>query len=98
VPRTNVSLETVYALDEPKKYKVILHNDHYTSMDFVIHVLMNIFRKNAIEAQEIMLQIHEKGKGICGVYTHEIAQTKVAQVSKLAKQNSFPLLATIEEE
>ena len=98
MPRTNVSLETVYALDEPKKYKVILHNDHYTSMDFVIHVLMNIFRKNAIEAQEIMLQIHEKGKGICGVYTHEIAQTKVAQVSKLAKQNSFPLLATIEEE
>ncbi len=98
MPRTNVSLETVYALDEPKKYKVILHNDHYTSMDFVIHVLMSIFRKNAIEAQEIMLQIHEKGKGICGVYTHEIAQTKVAQVSKLAKQNSFPLLATIEEE
>lgn len=98
MPRTNVSLETVYALDEPKKYKVILHNDHYTSMDFVIHVLMNIFHKNTIEAQEIMLQIHEKGKGICGVYTHEIAQTKVAQVSKIAKQNDFPLLATIEEE
>jgi len=98
LPRTNVSLETVYALDEPKKYKVVLHNDHYTSMDFVIHVLMNIFHKNAVEAQEIMLQIHEKGKGICGVYTHEIAQTKVAQVSKLAKQNSFPLLATMEEE
>jgi ATP-dependent Clp protease adaptor protein ClpS len=98
VPRIDTSLETIYELDEPKKYRVILHNDHYTSMDFVIHVLMSIFHKNAIEAQEIMLQIHEKGKGMCGIYTHEIAQTKVAQVSKLAKQNSFPLLATMEEE
>jgi ATP-dependent Clp protease adaptor protein ClpS len=96
--RTDVSLEAVYALDEPKKYRVILHNDHYTSMDFVIHVLTAIFHKNATEAQEIMLQIHEKGKGVCGIYTYEIAQTKVAQVSKIAKQNSFPLLATMEEE
>ncbi|MDD5406896.1 MAG: ATP-dependent Clp protease adaptor ClpS [Sulfurovaceae bacterium] len=98
MPKTDVSLETIYALDDPKKYKVILHNDHYTSMDFVIHVLTSIFHKNAMEAQEIMLQIHEKGKGTCGIYTYEIAQTKVAQVSRLAKQNGFPLLATMEEE
>ncbi len=97
MPRIDTSLETIYALDEPKQYRVILHNDHYTSMEFVIQILTVIFHKSIQEAQEIMLQVHEKGKGVCGVYTHEIAQTKAAQVSKLAKQNSFPLLATVEE-
>ncbi|MEJ2436758.1 MAG: ATP-dependent Clp protease adaptor ClpS [Sulfurovaceae bacterium] len=79
-------------------YKVILHNDHYTSMDFVIKVLIEIFHKNNLEAQRIMINIHEKGKGLCGIYTYEIAATKVEQVTKLARAHEFPLLATLEEE
>ncbi|MBN2768600.1 MAG: ATP-dependent Clp protease adaptor ClpS [Campylobacterales bacterium] len=79
-------------------YKVILHNDHYTSMDFVIKVLIEIFHKSNLEAQRIMINIHEKGKGLCGIYTYEIAATKVEQVTKLARAHEFPLLATLEEE
>ncbi|MEA1879491.1 MAG: ATP-dependent Clp protease adaptor ClpS [Campylobacterota bacterium] len=79
-------------------FKVLLHNDDYTSMDFVVEVLAGIFHKNQIEAEKIMLQIHDKGKAICGVYSFEIAQTKTQQVKQKAKQNEFPLLATIEED
>jgi ATP-dependent Clp protease adaptor protein ClpS len=79
-------------------FKVFLHNDDYTSMDFVVEVLMGIFHKSHAQAEQIMLQIHEKDKAVCGVYTFEIAQTKVEQVKQLAKQNEFPLLATIEED
>lgn len=90
----DVSIE----LKEPAKYKVVLHNDDYTSMDFVVDILMRIFYKNYEEAQRIMLQVHENGKAICGVYSFEIAQTKAQQVKQLAKQSGFPLLATIEED
>ena len=79
-------------------FKVLLHNDDYTSMDFVVDVLMGIFHKNAMEAEKIMIEIHEKGVGVCGVYSFEIAQTKAEQVKQKAKQNEFPLLATIEED
>jgi len=82
----------------PKKYKVFILNDDYTSMDFVVDVLMNVFRKSYEEAENIMLEVHKKGKGLCGVYTHEIAQTKVMQVTTKAKDNGFPLKATMEEE
>ena len=91
---SDVSIE----LKEPAKYKVVLHNDDYTSMDFVVDILMRIFYKNYEEAQRIMLQVHENGKAICGVYSFEIAQTKAQQVKQLAKQSGFPLLATIEED
>lgn len=91
---SDVSIE----LKEPAKYKVVLHNDDYTSMDFVVDILMRIFYKNYEEAQRIMLQVHENGKAVCGIYSFEIAQTKAQQVKQLAKQSGFPLLATIEED
>ena len=79
-------------------YKVLLHNDDYTSMDFVVDVLIGIFHKSHAQAEQIMLQIHEKDKAICGVYSFEIAETKAQQVKQKAKENEFPLLATIEED
>ncbi len=85
-------------LQEPAMYRVILHNDDYTSMDFVVNILIKLFHKNYEEAERIMIKIHERGSAICGVYTHEIAQTKTDQVKQLAKQNGFPLLATMEED
>jgi len=97
LPSINEELETRLALDEPIQYKVLLHNDDYTSMDFVIEVLMHVFHKSLRDSEKIMLEIHNAGKGICGIYTYEIAETKVHQVKKLAKSNGFPLLATMEE-
>lgn len=85
-------------IKHPKKYKVFLLNDDYTSMDFVIDILISIFHKNYEEAEAIMLEIHKKERGLCGVYTHEIAETKVMQVMKKAKENGFPLKSTMEEE
>jgi len=82
----------------PTKYKVFLLNDDYTPMDFVIDILMNIFHKSYNEAQNIMLEVHERDKGLCGVYAFEIAETKVIQVHRKAKENGFPLKATMEEE
>jgi ATP-dependent Clp protease adaptor protein ClpS len=91
-------LEYELLTEFPKKFKVYLLNDDYTSMDFVIDILTNIFHKNQQEAQQIMLEVHNNQKGLCGVYTHEIAETKVAQVISQAKENSFPLKAIMEEE
>lgn len=90
-------LETKLALDEPTQYKVLLHNDDYTSMDFVVEILMQVFHKNLRDSEKIMLEIHHVGKGTCGIYTYEIAETKVHQVKELARSNGFPLLATMEE-
>ena len=93
--------ETDYLLEEdirePRRYRVLLHNDDYTSMEFVIAVLMDIFRKNVEEATAVMLSVHERGLGQCGVYTHEIAETKVSQVRYRARQAGFPLKCTLEE-
>lgn len=86
------------ALKHPKKYKVFLLNDDYSSMDFVIDILMTIFHKSYSEAEAIMLEVHKKERGLCGVYTYEIAETKVMQVQKKARDNGFPLKATMEEE
>lgn len=98
MPKFEEELDVALRLEEPQMFKVLLHNDDYTSMDFVIEILMDIFHKNHAQAEQIMLQIHEKGKAICGVYSFEIAQTKAQQVKQKAKQNEFPLLATIEED
>ncbi len=98
MPKFEEELDVALELQEPQLFKVLLHNDDYTSMDFVVEVLMGIFHKTHQQAEQIMLQIHEKGKAICGVYTYEIAQMKVEQVRQLAKQNEFPLLATMEED
>ena len=97
MPNIEEELETRLALDEPKQYKVLLHNDDYTSMEFVVEVLMHIFHKSLAESEKIMLEIHHAGRGTCGIFTYEIAETKVHQVKQLAKTNGFPLLATMEE-
>ena len=78
-------------------FRVILHNDHYTTMDFVVEVLMKVFHKTASEAIKIMLDVHRKGAGVCGVYTYDIAVTKVAQVHQMAKKGEFPLKCSYEE-
>jgi ATP-dependent Clp protease adaptor protein ClpS len=82
----------------PKKYKVLLHNDDYTTMEFVIMVLEKIFHKSLAEAQQIMLNIHNTGLGVCGIYTFEVAETKQLQVKRSAKENGHPLKCTIEAE
>lgn len=82
---------------EPKLYRVILHNDDYTTMEFVIEILIVVFHKSAAEATRIMLDVHKKGKGICGVYHYDIAATKVAQVHTLSHQREFPLKCSLEE-
>ncbi|KIM08745.1 MAG: Clp protease ClpS [Sulfurovum sp. FS06-10] len=97
LPRIEEQIKSDLALVEPIKYKVLLHNDDYTTMDFVVEVLMNIFHKNLAQAEEIMFTIHKQGKAICGIYSYDIAETKVFQVKQLAKRNEFPLLATMEE-
>lgn len=85
------------SLREPKQYHVYLLNDDYTSMDFVIDILVRIFHKSSVEAQLIMIQVHQNQRGLCGTYTYEIAETKVHQVSSLARENGFPLKAVMEE-
>ena len=84
-------------LREPKMYRVILHNDDYTTMDFVIEVLISIFHKPAADATRIMIDVHKKGKGICGVYTYDIAATRVVRVHQLARRREFPLKCSLEE-
>jgi ATP-dependent Clp protease adaptor protein ClpS len=81
-------------LQEPKLFRVILHNDHYTTMDFVVKVIVTVFHKAAAEATKIMLDVHKKGHGVVGVYTWDIASTKVTQVHELARQSEFPLRAS----
>ena len=84
-------------LKPPRMYKVVLNNDDYTPMEFVVHVLEVFFRMNREKATQIMLHVHTRGKGICGVFTKEIAETKMAQVNEYSKRNDHPLLCTIEE-
>lgn len=84
-------------VEHPKQYNVFLLNDDYTSMDFVVDILMKLFRKNFQEAHQIMIEVHQKGRGLCGVYSYEVAETKVHQVSILARENGFPLKAIMEE-
>ena len=82
----------------PRLYRVLLHNDHYTTMDFVVDVLMQVFRKAQDEAVRIMLSVHQQGIGVCGVYPYEIAETKVFSVHQLAEENGFPLKCSMEPE
>jgi ATP-dependent Clp protease adaptor protein ClpS len=85
-------------LQKPPLYKVLLHNDDYTTMDFVVFILMQVFHKSENDAVTIMLAVHNQGLGVAGVYTYEIAETKVGQVHNLAKAHEYPLLCTMEEE
>lgn len=93
-----IELDDDIEVKEPQKFKVILLNDDYSTMDFVIDVLVKVFRKSVDEASNIMINIHNNGREICGVYTHEIASTKVAQVKTMAREKGFPLKAIMEEE
>lgn len=83
---------------KPSMYRVLLLNDDFTPMDFVVHVLERFFGKNKEEATEIMLQVHRQGVGVCGVYTYEVAETKVNLVMDYARKNEHPLQCTLEKE
>ena len=85
-------------LQKPQLYKVILLNDDYTPMEFVVIVLERFFSKNREDATRIMLQVHQKGIGVCGIYTREIAETKVRQVLSYAQEQQHPLQCTLEPE
>lgn len=83
---------------KPSMYKVLLLNDDYTPMEFVVHILERFFSKNRQEATDIMLHVHRRGVGICGIFTYEVAETKVAQVMDFARANEQPLQCTMEKE
>ena len=83
---------------KPSQFKVLMLNDDYTPMEFVVHVLERFFQKNREEATRIMLHVHRRGVGVCGVFTYEVAEHKVTQVMDLARQNQHPLQCTIEKE
>ncbi|PIP37026.1 MAG: ATP-dependent Clp protease adapter ClpS [Desulfobacterales bacterium CG23_combo_of_CG06-09_8_20_14_all_51_8] len=82
---------------EPPLYKVLLHNDDYTTMDFVVEVLTHVFHKAYEDAIRIMLNVHQNGVGVCGVYTYEIAETKVETIHELARERGFPLKSSLEK-
>lgn len=83
-------------LQRPKMFRVMLHNDDYTSREFVVEVLRHVFRRSENESVQIMLHVHNNGVGVAGVYTHEVAEVKVRKVEHLARQREFPLMLTIE--
>lgn len=85
-------------LQKPSLYKVLLLNDDYTPMEFVVHVLQKFFRKSLDEATQIMLHVHKRGVGVCGVYTYEVAETKATQVMDLAQREQHPLQLRLEKE
>jgi len=91
----NIKVQTT--VRPPKMFAVVMHNDDYTSMDFVVDILQKIFQKNETDANRIMLEIHNAGKGVAGVYTYDIAVTKKTQADQLADEKGFPLKLTIAE-
>lgn len=96
-PRDGTVLEAQKSkLKPPPMYKVMLLNDDYTPMEFVVHVLEKFFGLDRVAATRIMLEIHTRGKGVCGVFTHDVAETKAAQVNTYARENNHPLLTTLE--
>lgn len=99
-PQREGDVETVQRprVEKPRKYKVIFHNDDYTTMEFVVLVLMRFFNKSETEAMHLMLMVHHKGNAVAGVYSRDIAETKVAQVTDFAQENGMPLKVTTEPE
>ncbi len=97
-PNVGTVTKTRPKTKKPALYKVLMLNDDYTPMEFVVHVLERFFQKTREEATRIMLHVHRRGVGVCGVFTYEVAETKVTQVMDLARQNQHPLQCTIEKE
>ena len=95
---TDVIVKSKPKTKTPSMYKVLMLNDDYTPMEFVVHVLEKFFGKNRADATRIMLHVHQRGVGICGVFTYEIAETKVTQVIDYARRNQHPLQCTLEKE
>ncbi len=93
-----LEVEKRQEVKSPSMYKVFLLNDDYTTMDFVVHILEKVFRKPIVEATQIMLHVHNHGRGLAGVYTHEIAETKINTAHKLSHAKGFPLKCTMEKE
>jgi len=89
--------KTQEQVKEPDMYRVILHNDNYTTMEFVVEVITKVFHKSAMEATRIMLRVHKQGKGTVGTFTYDVAQTKAQQVHKMARQRDYPLKCTVEK-
>jgi ATP-dependent Clp protease adaptor protein ClpS len=96
--KTGLVTKTRPKTKRPSLYKVLLLNDDYTPMEFVVHVLEHYFNKSRDEATQVMWHVHQKGVGVCGVFTYEVAETKVAQVMDLARQNQHPLQCRMEKE
>jgi ATP-dependent Clp protease adaptor protein ClpS len=96
-PTTGVAVQSRVRAKKPSLYNVIMLNDDYTPMEFVIMVLEQFFNKNQEEATQIMLHVHQKGVGVCGVFTYEVAETKVTQVMDMAKEHQHPLQCTLEK-
>ena len=96
-PSTGVVVRTKPKVKKPSMFKVIMLNDDYTPMEFVVMVLERFFHKSQEEATNIMLHVHQKGMGVCGVYTYEVAESKVSQVMDLARQDQHPLQCTLEK-
>lgn len=97
-PDTAIVSESKPQLQKPPLYKVLLHNDDYTTMEFVVLILKTVFYKSDTDAFHIMMSVHQQGIGVAGVYTYEIAEAKMDKVTKMARENDFPLLCTMEEE
>jgi len=97
-PNTGLATKTKPKTKKPAMYKVIMLNDDYTPMEFVVLVLQEFFRKSQEEATNIMLHVHQRGVGVCGVYTYEVAETKATQVMELARKNQHPLQLQLEKE
>lgn len=95
-PEGRLKVRTEPRVDEPRMYKVIIHNDHYTTMDFVVEVLVSVFQKTTAEAMQLMLDVHKKGAGLCGVFTYDVAQTKADRVHAMARERQFPLKCSCE--
>lgn len=95
---TAVVTRTERKVARPKRWKVLLHNDHYTTREFVVAVLVDVFHKSETDAVQIMLHVHQKGVGVAGVYTHDVAQTKIDKVHRLARAYEYPLKLSMEPE
>ena len=96
-PEVVTRTRTQKKVKQPSLYRVLLHNDDYTTMEFVVHVLQSVFNHEEAEATQIMLHVHRKGIGVAGVFTKEVAETKVEQVHELARSHEFPLRCSLEE-